>query len=231
MHYISVENVSFAYETEQVLNNISFHVDAGEFAILTGENGAAKSTLLRLILGLLKTQTGSASIAKHNSFGQKMLIGYAPQQIASFNIGFPSTVYDLVASGRFPNGKWFKRLNTHDKEHIEKALKSVGMWEMRHYKIGDLSGGQKQRIFIARLFATDPDVFILDEPTTGMDIESRKQFYRLLKHSCRHHGKAVLMVTHEDGVLDEFVDHRIHLVRDQSSPWRCFSMTTCMERK
>lgn len=230
MKYIEVENVSFSYDTEQVLNNISFHVNAGEFAILTGENGAAKSTLLRLILGLLKSQQGKASIAKTNAKGQSMLIGYAPQQIASFNIGFPSTVYDLVASGRCPNGKWFKKFDAHDKEHIEKALKSVGMWEMREKRIGELSGGQKQRIFLARLFATDPDVFILDEPTTGMDIESRKQFYHLLQHSCHGHGKAVLMVTHEDGVLDNYVDKHIHLVRDEQSPWRCFSMRTCQER-
>lgn len=231
MNYIEVDDVSFSYGTEQVLNHISFCVKAGEFVILTGENGAAKSTLLRLILGLLKTQSGQVHIAKVNQKQQKMLIGYAPQQIASFNIGFPSTVYELVASGRYPNGKWFKRLDVHDKEHIEKALKSVGMWELRYKRIGDLSGGQKQRIFLARLFATDPDIFILDEPTTGMDIASRQQFYHLLKHSCHKHGKAVLMVTHEDNVLDDYADKHIHLVRDETSPWRCFSMRTCQERE
>lgn len=230
MSYIAVEQVAFAYDQEQVLTNISFTVNAGEFVILTGENGAAKSTLLKLILGLLKVKHGRISVQTKNHLGQKLLIGYAPQQIASFNVGFPSQVYELVASGRYPNGRWFKKLDAHDKEHIEKALRSVGMWEMRYKKIGDLSGGQKQRIFLARLFATDPDIFILDEPTTGMDSNSRKQFYDLLKHSCQHHQKAVLMVTHEDGILDSYVDKHIHLIREEKLPWRCFSMTSCKER-
>ncbi|MBS4750291.1 ATP-binding cassette domain-containing protein [Granulicatella sp. zg-ZJ] len=230
MAYIDVHQLSFSYDAERVLDNISFQLEAGEFAILTGENGAAKSTLLKLILGLLKPQEGSAHISPVNQFGQKMLIGYAPQQIASFNVGFPSRVYDLVASGRYANGKWFKRLDAHDKEHIEKSLKSVGMWDLKYKRIGDLSGGQKQRIFLARLFATDPDLLILDEPTTGMDIQSRKQFYDLLKHSCQHHHKAVLMVTHEDDILDDYIDKHVHLVRKEHSPWRCFSMISCKER-
>lgn len=230
MHYIEVDQVGYAYDAEQVLKNISFTVDAGEFVILTGENGAAKSTLLRLILGLLKVQTGRAKVSAKNKWGQKMLIGYAPQQVASFNAGFPSTVYELVSSGRYPNKRWFKRLDSHDKEHIEKALHAVGMWDVRHKKIGELSGGQKQRVFLARLFAADPDVFILDEPTTGMDKKSRENFYKLLKHSCIHHEKAVLMVTHEDGMLDQYVDKHIHLVREEAVSWRCFSMTSCKER-
>ncbi|MGE9641775.1 ATP-binding cassette domain-containing protein, partial [Escherichia coli] len=79
----------------------------------------------------------------------------------------------------------------------EKALKSVDMWEMRHKRIGELSGGQKQRISLARVFATDPELFILDEPTTGMDEQSRNEFYQLLQHSAHEHGKAILMITHD----------------------------------
>ena len=80
-----------------------------------------------------------------------------PQQVASFNIGFPSTVLELVESGRYPQNKWFKRLTKNDHEHVKRALDSVGMWEMRQKKIGELSGGQKQRISLARVFAMDPD--------------------------------------------------------------------------
>lgn len=89
-----------------------------------------------------------------------MSIGYIPQQVASFNAGFPSTVLELVSSGRYPQGKWFKKLSPRDHEHVQKALESVDMWNMRHKKVGELSGGQKQRISLARLFAKDPDLLI-----------------------------------------------------------------------
>ena len=198
MHYIEVENLSFYYDEEPVLTGISYHVDAGEFVTLTGENGAAKSTLVKATLGLLKPKTGTVTIAKENIEGKKLSVGYIPQQIASFNVGFPSTVLELVQSGRFPKDRWFKRLTDRDHEHVKKALDAVGMWEMRHKKIGELSGGQKQRISLARVFATDPDLFILDEPTTGMDEKSRNNFYKLLRHSAHQHQKAILMITHDN---------------------------------
>ena len=151
MSYISVEHLSFSYEQETVLEDISFTVEPGQFVILTGENGAAKSTLVKNILGLLTPKSGKATIAKKNSNGEKLSIGYAPQQISSFNVGFPSNVYELVASGRYQQGRWFKKLKAEDHEHIERSLKSVGMWDERHKRIGDLSGGQKQRSKTVRL--------------------------------------------------------------------------------
>ncbi|MGY3778703.1 metal ABC transporter ATP-binding protein [Isobaculum melis] len=227
MQYIEVNNLTFEYEGETVLDNISFTVAPGEFVMLTGENGAAKTTLLRNVLGLLKPLKGSATISKKNVAGEKLSIGYIPQQIASFNAGFPSTVLELVRSGRFQCGKWFKRLDAADHEHVERALKSVGMWEMRHKKIGELSGGQKQRVCIARVFATDPDLLVLDEPTTGMDFKSRNDFYSLLKHNSQVHGKGILMVTHDHEDIKNYADRHIQLVRKEDSPWRCFAMTSC----
>lgn len=227
MEYISVDNLSFSYDGEPVLKDISFEVEAGEFVILTGENGAAKSTLLKSILGLLKPQEGTATLSKTNIRGEKLMVGYAPQQVSSFNIGFPSEVLEFVQSGRYQNNRWFKRLDEEDHLHVKKALESVGMWDVRHRKIGELSGGQKQRIALARIFATDPDLFVLDEPTTGMDKESRERFYRLLRHNTRVHKKAVLMVTHDHEDIYEFVDRQVRLKRKEDSPWRCFSMDSC----
>lgn len=226
MRYIDVKDLTFYYDDEPVLMDVNYHVDEGEFVILTGENGAAKSTLIRSTLGLLTPAKGTIDVAKTNAKGEKLSIGYIPQQIASFNAGFPSTVLELVCSGRYSRNGWFKKLQKKDLEHVQKALESVGMWEMRHKRIGDLSGGQKQRISLARMFATDPDLLVLDEPTTGMDEESRKNFYRLLRHSAHQHQKAVLMITHDHEDIKEFADREIRLVRREDTPWRCFHMNS-----
>lgn len=226
MKYIDVKELTFYYGNEPVLENISYSVDSGEFVILTGENGAAKSTLIKNTLGLLKPAAGKVWISKVNTDGKKLSIGYIPQQIASFNVGFPSTVLELVRSGRYPRNRWFKHLTKKDEEHVEKALRSVNMWEMREKRIGELSGGQKQRICLARIFATDPDLFVLDEPTTGMDETSRNEFYRLLRHNAHDHGKAILMITHDHEDVKKYADRHIRLIRKENCEWRCFHMSS-----
>lgn len=224
MRYITVENLAFHYDNEPVLENIHYHLDSGEFVTLTGENGAAKTTLIKATLGILKPKHGKITIAEKSTKGKKLRMAYLPQQIASFNAGFPSTVYEFVRSGRYPRQGWFRRLTKHDEEHIQASLESVGMWEHRDKKLGSLSGGQKQRVVIARMFASDPDIFILDEPTTGMDSSTKGDFYQLMHHSAKQHGKSVLMITHDPDELKQYADRNIYLVRNQSSPWRCFNV-------
>ena len=103
MRYITVEGLSFQYDAEPVLDNIHYHLDSGEFVTLTGENGAAKSTLIKATLGILKPKKGTVTISDTNKDGKKLRMAYLPQQIASFNAGFPSTVYEFVKSGRYPH--------------------------------------------------------------------------------------------------------------------------------
>ncbi len=176
MRYITVEDLSFYYDKEPVLEHIHYYLDSGEFVTLTGENGATKTTLIKATLGILKPKQGRVSIAEKSIKGKKLRMAYLPQQIASFNAGFPSTVYEFVKSGRYPRQGWFRRLTAHDEEHVRISLESVGMWEHRDKRLGALSGGQKQRAVIARMFASDPDIFILDEPTTGMDAGTKDAF-------------------------------------------------------
>ncbi|MBF0818364.1 metal ABC transporter ATP-binding protein [Streptococcus acidominimus] len=224
MRYITVEDLSFVYDQEPVLEHIYYHLDSGEFVTLTGENGAAKTTLIKATLGILKPKKGKVTISETSVGGKKLRMAYLPQQIASFNAGFPSTVYEFVKSGRYPRQGWFRRLTSHDEEHIWTSLESVGMWEHKDKRLGSLSGGQKQRAVIARMFASDPDIFILDEPTTGMDSGTKAAFYELMHHSAKRHGKSILMITHDADELRDYADRNIYLVRDQSSPWRCFNV-------
>ncbi len=229
MAILKVNNLAFSYGEERVLHDINFQINSGEFIILTGENGAAKSTLVRLILGLLPPESGTVELQPTNDQGEPLQIGYVPQDVTVFNNGFPSTVQKLVESGRYPQGRWFKRLTDEDYAHVDRALESVGMAHLRNRKVGDLSGGQKQRINIARVFAQDPDFFILDEPTTGMDVASRKSFYQLLNHSSKVHHKTILMVTHSDSEMEGLYDREIYLTREKGVEWRCFNTNSSNE--
>ena len=226
MRYITVSGLTFQYDSDPVLEGVNYHLDSGEFVTLTGENGAAKSTLIKATLGILTPKVGTVNISKENKEGKKLRIAYLPQQIASFNAGFPSSVYEFVKSGRYPRNGWFRRLTKHDEEHIRVSLEVVGMWDNRHKKIGSLSGGQKQRAVIARMFASDPDIFVLEEPTTGMDAGTTEKFYELMHHNAHKHGKSVLMITHDPDEVKGYADRNIHLVRNQSLPWRCFNVHT-----
>ena len=224
MQYIDVQDVSFAYGNDRVLEKISYQINSGEFVTLTGENGAAKSTLLKLTLGILPPLEGKVVISKYAVEGHKLRIAYVPQEISSFTAGFPSSILEFVRSGRYPRRGWFKRLNKHDDKHVQKALESVGLWEMRNKKVGEISGGQKQRAVIARAFASDPDLFVLDEPTVGMDDKSLFDFYRLMSHAARRHGKSVLLVTHDPDSVKKYVDRSIHLAKGDDGFFTCFEL-------
>ena len=201
MRYITVEDLSFYYDKEPVLEHINYSVDNWKFVTLTGENGAAKTTLIKASLGILQPRFGKVTISKTNTRGKKLRIAYLPQHIASFNAGFPSTVYEFVKSGRFPRKGWFRRLNAHDEEHIKASLNSVGMWEHRDKRIGSLSGGQKQRVAIARALVNQPDMIVADEPTGSLDSQSQEMVLEVFK-SLAKAGKTVLIVTHNPEVTE-----------------------------
>lgn len=221
MEYINVKNLSFYYEKEPVLENINLTVESGQFITLTGENGTAKTTLVKIMLGILKPKAGVVTLAQKNIFDKELKISYLPQQIASFNAGFPSTVYEFVKSGLFRKGSWFKKVTEEDKRDIQKNLEAVNMWEFREKKIGELSGGQKQRIVIARMLTSKADIYILDEPTTGMDEKTRILFYNLLEQKVSQEKITILMITHDNEVVEKFAHKNIHLCKSENSSWCC----------
>jgi zinc transport system ATP-binding protein len=224
---ISLENVMFGYSDVPGLEDVNLTIANGEFVAVTGPNGASKTTLLKLALGLLKPWEGRIYLARQTEKGEKLRIGYVPQQIASFNAGFPSTVLEFVRSGRFTIGSWLRRLGSKDKEQTEKALRQMGMWELRHRRIGELSGGQKQRICMARALAQEPHLLVLDEPVTGMDAASRMAFYELMQQQVREEGRTVIMVTHNLAELESRLDRIIELVRREDGRWKCCTTTSC----
>ena len=227
MQLASLNNVMFGYGDVPCLEEATFDIRSGEFIAITGPNGAAKTTLLKLALGLLHPWKGKVTISPRNAAGNKLVIGYVPQQLASFNGGFPSSVSEFVQSGRFRRANWWRRLNQEDIYAAEQALKQMEVWELRDKKIGDLSGGQKQRVCLARALAMSPDLFVLDEPVTGMDKQIRTRFYQIMRTLVREKGAAVAMVTHNLSEIELELDRIIRLERKEESAWKCCTTTSC----
>lgn len=223
----SMKEVEFGYNDVPCIQNACVEIQSGEFVAVTGPNGAAKSTLLKLLLGLHDPWKGTIFLSPTNMDGGKLRVGYVSQHISAFNSGFPSTILEFVRSGRYASGSWFRQLHKVDEIQTEKALRQVGMWDLRKRKIGELSGGQKQRICIARALAQEPDMLVLDEPTTGMDQDSRFGFYELMHHQVKEHGRTVIMVTHGLSEVAPYLDRIIELERKEDGGWKCCTTTSC----
>lgn len=223
----SMRDVVFGYGNEPVINGLSLDIDAGQFIGITGPNGAAKTTLLKLMLGLLKPWSGTVTLNREIAGEGRPVIGYVPQQVASFNAGFPSKVIELVRSGCYARLGLFGRFTKQQEALVERSLRQVEMWEYRNSRIGELSGGQKQRICIARALAQQPQVLVLDEPVTGMDASSRSGFYQLMRHDVSSHGRTVIMVTHNLGETSSYLDTVISLERKEQEGWTCLVTNSC----
>lgn len=208
------ESVSYAYGVDPVLDRVSFSIDPGEFVALVGPNGSGKSTLLRLLLGTLRPDAGTVRLfgVAPNDVDDRGRLGYVPQRpvLASET---PATVQEIVAAGRLARRGWWRPLTRDDRAAITHALASVGLEGMADRPVTELSGGQQQRAFIARAFASDPELLVLDEPTAGVDAESQVRFRGSIVHLIREHGGGVLLVSHELAAVADVVDRVIVLKR------------------
>ncbi|WP_249871209.1 metal ABC transporter ATP-binding protein [Oceanobacillus saliphilus] len=203
---VSMKNIRYSYENKNVLANINFEIPQGSFMGLVGPNGGGKTTLVKLILGLLKPDQGSIHIFNEpiNKLKDQNKIGFVSQKANSFNKGFPATVFEVVSAGLTSKIGYFKFINKAHKSKILETIDQVGMLDYAYENIGNLSGGQQQRIFIARALVSDPELIILDEPTVGIDYENVKRFYELL-HQLHHvQNKTLLLVTHDTGTMTEY---------------------------
>lgn len=193
---INISNLSFAYHQEKVLENISLQVEEGDFLGLIGPNGGGKSTLLKIILGLLKPQKGQVKLfdQKIKEFKAWHKIGYVAQK-AGFNpTGFPITVAEVIAMAGGKGGE------------IERVLKLTNILKQRNKLLSELSGGQQQRVFIARALLKQPQLLILDEPTVGIDGDSQLQFYDLLRQLNQNNYLTIILVSHEVDLIAKEVN-------------------------
>ncbi len=198
---VSLKDISVCFGDITVLEDVTLSIRRNDFLAILGPNGGGKTTLLKVILGLIKPERGDVKVFGKNPERGRRSIGYLPQY-TFFDLNFPISVFDVAITGRYRG--IFKSYSKRDREVALTALKTVGMLEFKDRAIGKLSGGQLQRVFVARAIAREPELLLLDEPTTSIDQEMQKSFYELLSELKKK--MAIVLVTHDLSVVSAYVD-------------------------
>jgi len=196
---------------DRVLADVNLTVEAGERIGIAGPNGGGKTTLLRAILGLTPTCCGTIRFfgVPAHEFRERRRIGYVAQNAAHVDATFPATALEVVQMGRVAPRGLLRRLTAQDKALALEALHEVGLDALKDRPIGAMSGGQRQRVLLARALASQPDILVLDEPTTGFDAKARDEFVELLLHLNREHNITLLLVSHDGDILSHAADRLI----------------------
>ena len=200
---IEFQNVSFYYNEICALLDISLVVEDKEFLGIIGPNGGGKSTLLKLMLGLLKPTSGTIKILGLPPDKVRGKIGYVPQ-FSKFDRRFPINVKDVVLMGRLrPKNSFFHQFSEEDYMVVDDIMRRVEVFDLRNRQISNLSGGQLQRVFIARALALKPEVILLDEPTASLDSYAKNHVCSILKEL--NENTTIIMVSHDMGVISSYV--------------------------
>ena len=201
---ITLENVAIGYNGKVLLKDINLSIKAGEFIVLFGPNGSGKTTLFKTILRIIPPIQGAIIYGD----GQPTRFGYVPQRQYLDEI-YPFMAEEVVLMGTFGQVRPFCPTPKTNRVWIEQCLKDVGMLDMRKKLFSELSGGQKQRILIARALATRPNILLLDEPITGVDILAQKMIMELISQLHKKHHLTITMVTHEIYDIPKWTDKTI----------------------
>lgn len=212
---VSLDSVSFGYTKDEVVHQASFDIHAGDYIGIVGPNGGGKTTLLKLMLGLLTPHKGSIRLFGDtlSQFRQWEKIGYVPQYSRVTNQNFPITVEEVVMMGRYVTKGLFRMIDRTDRNAVEEALRQVDMHSFAKTRLSDLSGGQQQRVLIARALCAKPEIIFLDEPTAGVDAKTQAQFYALLRDLNQAMGLTLVLVSHELDIVAHEATELIYINR------------------
>ena len=198
---VEVKNVSKKFNKLSVLHNINLEIDENDLMAIIGPNGGGKSTLLKIIMGILTPDAGEVKVFGENPKNTRDRIGYLPQHV-SFDPDFPIKVFDTVLSGRYHG--LFKGYTKIDRKAVKKALKDVGIYKLKDRQISEISGGQMQRVFIARSIVREPELLLMDEPMASIDPEMQNSFYELVSRLNR--TMTIVLISHDVGAVSAHVD-------------------------
>lgn len=199
---ISVQHVWAGYDGEAILQDVNLEIHAGDFVGLIGPNGGGKTTLLRVLLGLLPVTRGEVRIMGKSVRKGRRHVGYVPQMV-EFDHDFPISVWDVARMGRLGRRGLFRRYTREDDDRVADALEKVGMLRYRSRAIGELSGGQRQRVHIARALSQEPDILFLDEPTANIDAQASTSIYELLGDM--NDRVTILLISHDLMAISSYV--------------------------
>ncbi len=201
---VSIDGLWVIRDGHPVLEDINLELEEGDFLGLIGPNGGGKSTLLKVVLGLIKPDRGEVKIFGLEPASARKYMGYVPQKTL-FDPSFPVTALDVVLMGMYSRLGLFRRYSIKDREAALRALDAVGMKDLADREIGALSGGQQQRVFVARSLVSDPKLLLLDEPTAGVDAAQQTEFYELLGRLNREMGISIVLVSHDLTAVSKYV--------------------------
>jgi len=210
LEIVRLNDIRVNYGDVPALEDITLSIFQHDFLGIIGPNGGGKSTLLKVILGLVKAYSGSVSVFGKPPEQVRSRIGYVSQRPA-FDRDFPASVWNVVMMGRYGKTGLFRRYNREDRTAAEKALVRVGMQDYRNQQIGRLSGGQQQRVFVARALVAEPELLLLDEPTASIDSNMQTEFYELLEELKK--SLTIVMVSHDISAVSVYVDKIVCLNR------------------
>jgi len=199
---LGINGLTYRVNSHRILEGISFEIERGEFAGLIGPNGAGKTTLVKAIIGELEEYEGEIQVNGR--------IGYLPQY-SEFSRDFPITTRQVAAMGIYKSKGFLRRLTTEDQKRLDELMKQVGIFELSERRVGTLSGGEYQRLMLVRALAAEPDLLILDEPEAGIDEMGKASFYRLVDNLKKSRNMAVLMISHDIGMVFDACDRIICL--------------------
>jgi zinc transport system ATP-binding protein len=196
---LEFKNVDIAREKDIVIKNATFSINKADYIGIVGPNGGGKTTLILALLGFLPIKKGSIRLFSKDitQFSDWQRIAYVSQGAIHFDSHFPLTVKELVGLGRITKSKIGRRLHKNDWNAVTQSLKTMGIEDIAHKRIGSLSGGQKQRMFIAKALVRNPEILILDEPVAGIDATALENFYKLLSDLNRTEKITILIVSHD----------------------------------